>query len=212
MNHRDFERDALTISSLTVADLKQAEKEEASQMLISNPRVKLLCKHIFTSNARVKGSDKMQASYQGQIWGTCLRLHGPSLWVTINPCDIHDPILQVFVGEEIDMDKFNNELGPDSLHRASNVARDPYAAAKYFFFIIHTILHTLFGIKATNNQVHSWMGLLGCLTAYFGVVEAQGHRSLHVHMLLWLQDAPNAKEMHHLLGTPEFRHRVCQFI
>ncbi|KAF8119739.1 hypothetical protein EV363DRAFT_1145398, partial [Boletus edulis] len=133
MNRRDFEHDAVAISSLTMADLKQAEKEEAEHLPISNPRVKLLRKHVFTCSGRVKGSDKTRASYRGQIWGTCLRLRGPSLWITINPCDIHDPIVQIFAGEEINMDDFNATLGPDSHRRASNVAHDPYAATKYFF-------------------------------------------------------------------------------
>ena len=53
------------------------------------------------------------------------------------------------------MDDFDARLGPDSNRRASNVARGPYVAAKYFFYIIDTILHTVFGIKKTTDQVHS---------------------------------------------------------
>ncbi|KAF8441323.1 hypothetical protein L210DRAFT_3644628 [Boletus edulis BED1] len=59
MNRRDFERDAQAIQSLTVKDLKEAENEEALHMPISNPRVKTLRKHLFTSSGRVTGSDKM---------------------------------------------------------------------------------------------------------------------------------------------------------
>ncbi|KAF8120374.1 hypothetical protein EV363DRAFT_1190782, partial [Boletus edulis] len=140
-------------------------------MPISNPRVKTLRKHLFTSGGRVTGSDKMRASYRGQIWGTCLRLRGPSLWITINPCDIHDPILQVLAGEQIDMDKFDTMLGPDSARRAFNVTHDPYAAAKFFFFSIDAIMQHLFGINTTKYQVHTQMGLLGHISAYFGVVE-----------------------------------------
>ncbi|KIK77098.1 hypothetical protein PAXRUDRAFT_36834 [Paxillus rubicundulus Ve08.2h10] len=149
-----FEHDALAISSLTVADLKEAVKEEAAHMPISNPHIKLLCKHVFTSH----GHFLSQASYCGQIWGTCLHLHGPSLWVTINPCNIHDPIVQILA----------------VLTKLSNIAQDPYTAEKYFFFIINTILHTLFGINAMKDHVHTHMGLLGNLSAFFGVVEAQG--------------------------------------
>lgn len=212
MNRQDFECDVLALNSLTVADLKEAENEEAAQMPISNPRVKLLRKHVFASSGHVKGSDKSRASYCGQIWGTCLRLRGPSIWMTINPCDIHDPILQVLVGEEINMDKFDTMLGPNSNCRTSNVACDPYAAAKYFFFIIDIILSSLFGINATKDQVHSHGGLLGFLNAYFGVVEAQGRGSLHMHMLLWLQDTPNTEEMHDLLQSEDFRNRVHEYI
>lgn len=150
----------------------------------------------------------MRASYRGQVWGTCLMLRGPSLWLTINPCDLHDPIMQLFAGEEIDMDQFNAKLGPDSSHRAANVAQDPYAAAKFFFFIINTVLSTLFGIEVSKDHVYSQPGLLGRITDYFGVVEAQGRGTLHVHMLLWLEDAPNAEEMHLLLQRESFRERI----
>ena len=65
----------------------------------------------------------------------------------------------------------------------------------FFRFIIETTLKSLFGIDATKYRVSSEMGLLGVLSAYFGVVEAQGRGCLHVHMLLWLKNAPNADEM-----------------
>ena len=140
MKHKDFEHDAVALGSLTVEDLKQAEEEEARQLIPSNPQVRLLKKHVFASSARVTGSDNCRTQYRGRIWGTCLYMGGPSLWITINPSDIHDPIAQFFVGEEIDMDKFCVSAGPDNNRRAQNIANDPYAAAKYFFFIINTIL------------------------------------------------------------------------
>ncbi|KAG8221593.1 hypothetical protein J3R82DRAFT_1839 [Butyriboletus roseoflavus] len=99
MNRRDFERDALAICSLTITDLRVAEEEEAAHMPITNPHVKSLRKH--------PGLGYMFT---------------PSLWITINPGDIHDPILQVFAGKEIDMNNFNAKLGPDNVHHASNVA------------------------------------------------------------------------------------------
>ncbi|KAG2114679.1 uncharacterized protein F5147DRAFT_769999 [Suillus discolor] len=93
---------------LTMADLKQAEKKEANKLPISNPCVRLFMKHVFASSGRVMGSDPSCAAYQGKIWGSCLTLRGPAAWLTINPCDLHDPIAQVLVGEEINMNAFNS--------------------------------------------------------------------------------------------------------
>lgn len=203
MKRRDFDQDAVAITSLTMADLKQAEKEEASHMLFSNNCVKALRKHVFAASGHVRGSDKMCASYHGQIWGTSLMLQGPSLWLTINPSDLHDPIIQLFTGKEIDMDFFDSNLGPDSSHQAANVAHDPYAAAKFFFFIINTVLLTLLGIKVSKDCVYMQMALFGQVSGYYGVVEAQGRGTLHVHMLLWLEDTPNAEDMHKLLQSKQ---------
>ncbi|KAH7926341.1 hypothetical protein BV22DRAFT_1009279 [Leucogyrophana mollusca] len=212
MHRSDFEREAIAISSLTIADLKQAEKEGASHLPISNPRVRLLRKHVFATSGRVKGSDSSRALYRGQIWGTSLVLRGPSVWVTINPSDTHDPVAQVFAGENIDMDQFFASSGPDSNQRARNIARDPYAAAKYFFFIIHAVLRTLFQIEVKNNRVHSKMGILGVVSAYFGVIEAQGRGSLHNHMMIWLRHSPNMVDLPTLLQSEEFRGRMCNYI
>jgi hypothetical protein len=212
MRRQDFESDSSVLATLKVADLKQAAIEEERRLPISNSKVKALRKHVYAASGRVIGSDNSRAGYRGQIWGTSLLLGSPSLWITINPADLHDPIVQVFAGEKIDMDNFVSLAGPDSDKRAQNVARDPYAAAKYFNFIIHAMLDTIFGITVTKERVYSKMGVLGHLSAYFGVVEAQGRGTLHLHMLIWLANAPNADEMHELLQQAEFREKIVTYI
>jgi hypothetical protein len=114
MRRRDFETDSQAIASLTIQDLQQAEHEEDSNIPISNPKVQALRKHVFVSSGHVMGSDSSRASYRSQIWGSILRLRPPSLWLTINPVNLHDPVAQVFAGEEIDMDNFVASTGPDS--------------------------------------------------------------------------------------------------
>ena len=139
------------MASITVADLRQAEAEEGRKEPISNPHVCVLRKHVMAANGCIVGLDSAHTRYHGMIWGMCLTLGGPSLWLTINPADVHDPIAQIFVGESIDMDNFNTHLGPDSNHRAENIASNPYAAAEYFNFIINTTLETLFGISKRGS-------------------------------------------------------------
>jgi Helitron helicase-like domain at N-terminus len=212
MQRRDFETDTLALSSLTVEDLRQAAREEERKEPISNPRVRLLRKHISAVSGRVVGSNSSRAAYRGQIWGTCLYLNPPSIWITINPVDIHDPVAQVFAGENIDMDRFISTCGPDSDQRARNIAKDPYAAAKFFHYIIYATLETLFGIKVIRNRVCSDVGIFGRVSGYHGVVEAQGRGALHVHMMLWLLGSPNAAEMQSLLQGAPFRQRIIRFI
>ena len=81
-----------------------------------------------------------------QSWWRISEWHH-SIWLTINPDDLHDPIAQVFVGEQIDLDAFQSHIGPDAFHRACNVAQDPCAAAEFFHFIVQTIFETLFQVK-----------------------------------------------------------------
>ena len=208
MRRKDFEKDALVLSSITLNDLKQAEAEERRKETISNARVRALCKHVVAANRRVIGSDHARVHYHCMIWGTCLFHGGPMVWITINPADIHDPVAQVFAGETIDMDQFNSLLGPDSQCRVENIASNPYAAAQFFDFIIHAMLEMLMGVTSHVSRVTSKKGVLGQVTAYFGIVKAQGCGTLHLHMLMWLASTPNSDEMETALESSYFRDKL----
>lgn len=137
----------------------------------------------------------------------------PSVWITINPSDLHHPIAQVFAGEQIDLDAFLSTEGPDKDKRAKNIAQDPWAASKFFHFIIDTILTTLFRVKVTGgHQVESGMGIFGRICAYFCTVEAQGRGTLHLHAMLYSQHTPSPSELQELLKTEAFRQKLVNFI
>ena len=212
MRRHNFEKDARVMSSITLSMLQQAQHEEEMHIPISSPAVCLLRKHIHGSSGRVMGSDQSRYQLRSQISSTSIMLNPPSLWITINPSDIHDPIAQVFAGEKINLDDLLALIGPDADKRAANIAADPYAAAKFFHFLIQTILETLFGVKVTNFQIKSRTGILGRVSAYFGTVESQGRGTLHLHLLVWLQDAPNADQMAELLKAEDFRTKVKSYI
>lgn len=74
-----------------------------------------------------------------------------SLWITINPSDLHDSIAQVFAGEKIDMNNFMTKVGPSKEKQAENIALDLYAAANFFHFLIRTIICRLFGIEVQQH-------------------------------------------------------------
>ncbi|EKM53755.1 uncharacterized protein PHACADRAFT_198177 [Phanerochaete carnosa HHB-10118-sp] len=78
--------------------------------------------------------------------------------------------------------------------------------------MINAILRTLFSIELAFAQVKSSVGVFGHVSAYFGVVESQGRGSLHLHMLIWLKDAPTSDEMHKLLKTESFCAKVQEYI
>jgi len=212
MQRKTFERDARLMASVTTAKLEAAKQEEENGLPISDPAIRTLKTHIHATASRVQGSDQARYRLRSQIWSTSAVLGPPSLWITINPSDLHDPIAQAFAGEDINMDEFMARLGPDKDRRAKNIAEDPYAAAKFFHFMITTILETLFGVKVTPAQVKSGVGIFGRVTAYFGVVESQGWGTLHLHLLIWLKHAPSSDEMSALLKTEAFRSCVIAFI
>ncbi|KAG2336078.1 hypothetical protein BDR05DRAFT_978863 [Suillus weaverae] len=190
-------------------DLATAGREEASGKCPSNPIICSLKKHLSAIRAKVMGTDESRINIRSYIWGMTIMKNPPSLWITINPTDTHDPIAQVFAGEDIDLDNFNCNLGPDSSHRATIIANDPYAAA------IFSILEELMGIsvsKSKNGHIMRREGIFGTVEGYIGTVEAQGRGTLHLHMLVWLQGAPTAVVMKNRLQSPKFRTKVANYI
>ncbi|KAM6496780.1 hypothetical protein JOM56_007253, partial [Amanita muscaria] len=171
MRRQNFEHEARIMATITLGKLEQAQAEEERGVAISDPAVRLLRQHVNATVGRVMASDQSRIKLRSQIWSTAIYLGPPYVWITINPSDLHDPVAQVFAGENIDLDNFSATMGPDRDLRAKNIASDPYAAAKFFHYIIQVILETLFQVKHSKFKLDSGMGLLGRVSAYFGTVE-----------------------------------------
>lgn len=213
MKRQAFTRHINLISTLKPQDLVRASQEETRKVRFSNPAVQALRDQLGAVRTRVKGTDESRQHVRSKIWGTNLIFNPPTIWITINPADTQDPIAQVFAGEEIDLDSFCNTAGPTNNQRASNVAGDPYSSAKYFHFIVKCVLEILFGIsKRKSGRIDRKEGIFGKIQSYIGTVEAQGRGTLHLHMLLWLKDAPRASEMKTALKSKKFREKLVAFI
>ena len=122
MRQHNFEADSDLLADLSLRDLQQAQMDEEAHHPILNERVQSLRHHLCAMSSHVMASGQMHMSYRSQIWGTCLWLRPPSLWLTINPMDYEDPIVQIWAGEQIDMDDFMNIMGPDHNKCMRNMA------------------------------------------------------------------------------------------
>ncbi|KAJ3567669.1 hypothetical protein NP233_g6214 [Leucocoprinus birnbaumii] len=209
-----FQRHSDAISALTVDDFIRASEEELAGRPFSNPTMRALRKEVSTVRVQVHGTDESRIGIRRKIWGATAVFGPPSIWLTLNPSDTQDPIVQVLAGVDIDLDEFDSRMGPNATQRAINVARDPYAAASYFHKVIEIMLGSVFGITAARGagRVKRSTGLLGKVQCYVGTVEAQGRGTLHLHIVLWLEGAPCASDMVIHLQNPRFRARICQFI
>ncbi|CEL56332.1 hypothetical protein RSOLAG1IB_11903 [Rhizoctonia solani AG-1 IB] len=212
MKRHDFDATARTLDTITPIDLEKATEEERQKKPISNPAVRLLKQKINDVSRRVVGSNASRVKLRSRIWSTMLFLNPPTLWITINPDDLHDPIPQVLVGEEIDLNNFVTTAGPNAVQRARNIARDPFAAAEFFHYLIKTILETLFGVTTTASRIQSRMGVLGHVSGYFGTVECQGRGTLHLHMLVWLHKAPPPRKLGALLQSENFKKKIIEYL
>ena len=212
IKHGVFKKLADKFSTLTSADLEKAAEEERSGKTISNPNARELLRVAFGTTRRVLGSDASRFAYRRELRAANVFWGPPTVWLTINPDDLHDPIAQIFAGEEIDLDKFVKHLGPDKTQRAHNLAKDGFAAAKFFHFLIQTIIKTLLGAQTSTKRFEATKGIFGVLQGYYGTVECQGRGTLHLHILLYLKGAPSWDEMKELLKSDAFRDKIKNFM
>ncbi|CAF4849483.1 unnamed protein product, partial [Rotaria sp. Silwood2] len=91
----------------------------------------------------------------------------PSIFLTLNPADIHSPVALYFAGVKLDLDNIQIEQLMTTYKRAEIIASHPVATAKFFHLLITNILDTMIV-----------GGVLGPIKAYFGTVENQGRGSL----------------------------------
>jgi len=209
-----FRANETAIRMLKPSDLVTASAEESRCAPFSNPSVQALRTQLTAVRSHVQGTDESRKNIRSKVWGTTVMQSPPSLWITINPSDTQDPIAQVMAGVDIDMDQFDATLGPSSKERGANIAKDPYAAARFFHFVVAAVLEELFGITGTKRgrKVSRKDGIVGRVNSYIGTVEAQGRGTLHLHIIMWLVGAPTSEEMKSLLTSESFRERVCDFI
>ena len=107
-------------------------------------------KRLKVTAARVIGTNQSQASIQSKIWSLTINIRPPTLWLMINPSDLHDPIAQVFCGEAINLDAFDRIAGPNKTKQKQNSVQDPFTAAHFFNFLIKMMLEKLVGIEVSG--------------------------------------------------------------
>ena len=206
-----FLRHEREIRSLRSCDFEAASAEENAHKPFTNPFMRSLRQNVSTIRAKVMGTDESRIKIRSFIWGMCVLKNPPSIWLTINPADIQDPVAQVLCGEDFDLDNFDAfDLQPS----ATAIAADPFAATTFFHLTVKAVLQHLFGITGFDNKgsIQRETGILGDVEAYIGTVEAQGRGTLHLHMLLWLRGSKTSKDMKDALSSSEFRDSIKSFI
>ena len=136
-----------------------------------------------------------------RLWSGC-----SSLFFTLNPHDIRSPITLLLVQEDTTVErKFSLDLSDDEAAAYVNdflredprrlhalAAANPLAATRCFHWTVRLVIRTLFncadkpGSSTDGIPAKEQSGVFGYVRAYFGVVEPQMRKALHVHMLIQL--------------------------
>jgi hypothetical protein len=126
---RTFQCYEVAIWNLRPEDLAAAGVEEQAGKPYSHPIIHSLHQNLCSVWAKVMGTDESCIKICSRIWGMCVKKNPPSIWLTINPADTQDPIAQVLMGCNIDLNQFD---AMDLQQSAAVIASDPYALAAFF--------------------------------------------------------------------------------
>jgi len=167
----------------------------------ANSALNKLLQHIKTVGGRVMGSAYSRTALRTRIHALIFNQGLPSIFLTINPADIHSPVALYFAGVQLNLDKIKDEQLMDTYRRAEIIASHPVATAKFFHLLISNILETMI-----------MGGILGPIKAYFGTVESQGRGSLHLHLLIWLDHDMKPADMKEQIQDATFRKKLIAYL
>ena len=198
-----FEKSARDIQSLSTKDIEMALKLNSTngQHSESNRSLNKLLQHIKTIGGRVMGSAYSRTALRTRLHALIFNQGLPSIFLTLNPADIHSPVVLYFAGYKIDLDNIQMQQMLDTYKRAEIVASHPVATAKFFHILITNILNILLV-----------GGVLGPIKAYFGTVESQGRGSLHLHLLAWLNHDMKPADLKQKIQDPVFRQKLLAYL
>jgi hypothetical protein len=94
----------------------------------------------------------------------------------------------------------------EASERAQFIALNPVAGAEFFHFSIQLLINILLGTGRLNGA-----GVFGKVRVYYGVVEAQGRGSLHIHILIWLDYRLSPLEIKKHMEDPEFKEKAFRW-
>lgn len=170
-------------------------------------RVLRKLRHVGSS---LKGSAAQKICLRNEIRALINTLGTPALFVTLNPADVHHPLVRILAGADSST-MSHLEKGVlleqfDKQQRALLVAQNPAAAARFFDVMISAFLNSI--LCPADGP-----GLFGRCQGYYGTVEAQGKGTLHLHMLIWLEGHPNPQDMRDKFEShPGFKDAVFEWL
>ena len=155
--------------------------------------VRNLLKQVSHVTSQVPGANAAQIVMCNQICGLMIEKGLPSFYLIINPTNVCNPIVKFLAGSDIDIDRMTADQVPTSWSQSVLVANNPIVCAKFFNIYMEAFVKALLGFRGVDAE--SDVGILGCVSAYYGCVEAQGRGSLHCHILVWLAGSLNPNEI-----------------
>ena len=188
----------VALSHIQSEDARTALRRILQELRVINARLPL------TRSSKIRSKEEM--------YSLMLALGAPDLFVTVNPCDVHSPLLCTLAGVKLKLFENTGLYGnlPTATQRALLAAQHPYEAARFAYAILQAFCRALLGFGSPDDAP---LGVFGKVQAYYLVPEEQGRGALHFHGTVWLANKPPPAEFEHLLKTDTaFQKRILRYL
>ena len=170
-----------------------------------------LMQHVNAVSSHIQGSAASKIKQRSELKALMIDQGLPSFYLTINPSDVHNPLVRFLAGSEINVDTVLPS-DYDNYTQSMLVSANPFATAKFFNLYINAFIKALLAYEP--NLFKRENGILRKVKAYYGCVEAQGRGTLHCHMLIWVEGGLNPDQIKQrvLDNDKEFMERLIDFL
>lgn len=178
---------AARLASITKADLDAMAAElrhggSVNSTLAGKPEVRKLLQTMQSISHESTWTDHGKRRTRMFALSLMIQFGQPFFWLTINPADVHSPLVMSLAGVPIDLAGTCFAEMPTWVERLVLIANDPLASARFFHETVEAILACLLRCGANDGDG----GVLGKVQAYIGMTEEQRKLTLHAHMLVWV--------------------------
>jgi hypothetical protein len=163
-----------------------------------------LVKDLDAVAGRVQGSMTSKKYMRNDIWSTTSFFNAPTWFITLAWADILHPIALYYAQSDT---LYRPEMRT-STDRYKLMSKNPVSAARFFNFMVKSFLMDVLGWKQGKG------GLFGHPKAYYGTVEQQGRLTLHLHLLLWIENSLSPQEIRKRVMDPSssFQRKLIAYL
>jgi Helitron helicase-like domain at N-terminus/PIF1-like helicase len=156
---------------------------------------------------KIPGTTAYKLTLRNEIRAAINYRGAPTLFVTLNPSDVHNPLVRILAGEYVNIEDLVEGQEIQDWRRSMIVAKNPASCAIFFDLVIRQFIHIIL------RYGRSGKGLFGKCLGYYGTVETQGRGSLHCHMLIWLSGHPSPQVLRDRMQASEvYKHNMFRWL
>jgi hypothetical protein len=161
-------------------------------------------KDLDTVAGRVQGSMTSKKYMRNEIWATTAFFSAPTWFITLAWADILHPIALYYAQTDT---VYRPEMRT-SKERYKLMSKNPVSAARFFNFMVKAFIADVLGWEDENR------GLFGRPKAYYGTVEQQGRLTLHLHLLLWIENSLSPQQIRDRIMDPssDFQAKLLTYL